>query len=345
MSAGGAGGDQGAAMTKFVLAVDGGGMRGIAPARMLAEFDKVLAVAGKKRVAEAFDLYAGTSTGSIVAAALAASTSNHPTVAPYADPENIVAIYRDDGPKIFPKWRWWVNGLFRQKYSSKPIAASLTRVFGDLRLGELDRNFIAMFYSMRPGAPQAVFAHGGPAYGPGSGDEWYRSLRLREVVQGSAAAPTYFNPSAVNYPAAGPDEPSFVAVDGGIYANNPAMCGYVEARRKFPGEDIVVVSLGCGMSEASYPDRVRRWGVLEWMSLFKGVPLLKAIGDGQASSTIHQMETVLGDRYFRFSFPLAKVNGRLDDASPENLDALEQAARETVLRERAKLDRLVALLP
>lgn len=319
-------------MTKYVLSVDGGGIRGVAPARMLTHLEAALKAAGAPRVVEAFDLFVGTSTGALVTAALAASTE--PTVAKYADPNEIVKIYSDRGEEIFGKQGPWaaIRNLLRQKHSARPLEGILKEVFGDLSLGQLKRNLLATFYSMHPGDPRAVFAHGGPAYPANGRGRDYGDLLVREVVRASSAAPTYFNPAEV-HGAAGVLK--HLGIDGGLFANNPALCAYVEARKIFPDEEIVVVSLGCGKAKTSYPSNIRTWGLFEWIAPKEGVPLLKAVMHGQTDSVDHQMRVLLngpeGDAFYRFEFPLDDVSKGLDDASPANIARLISAADKAII--------------
>ena len=341
-------------MTRFVLSVDGGGIRGVGPAQMLVHLDTALKLARKKPVAELFDLMVGTSTGAIVVAALAAST--HPSTQRLADPREIVKIYTERGGEIFPKsLLTLLPGIFRQKYSSDPIRRILTETFGDLRLRDLRRNFMATFYSMGPGKPRTVFAHGGPNYPDTPGSDFYGDILLREAVQASTSAPTYFNPTEVRDPngraisledQGSREKWRFIAIDGGVFANTPAVCAYVEARKLFPQEDIVVVSVGCGEAETTYPS-VKSWGILEWVSPKEGVPLLKAVSHGQSDSANHQMVNLLGDSHFRFQFSLKGISKELDDASEDNIKRLTDAADLEMTKPGAltNVARLVQLAP
>ena len=325
-------------MARYILSIDGGGIRGVAPARMLVHMDRALQRAGGPRVSEAFDLLVGVSTGALVAAALAAGPS---------DPAAVVELYRTQGERIFGR-QGLLAGLrnfFRQKHSAKPLEALLKEVFADLTLGQLRRNLLIPFYSMHPGEPRAVFAHGGPAYPPDAGGHDYSPLLLREVVRASTAAPTYFNPAEVRENGAS-ERVAYLGIDGGLFANNPALCAYVEARKLFPGEEIVVVSMGCGKAKTTYPRGIRNWGLFDWIAPAHGVPLLKAVMHGQTDSVDHQMRVLLGpaggDAFYRFEFPLDDVGKGLDDASAANIDRLIAAADRAMAEGAATVADFVA---
>lgn len=315
---------------RYVLCVDGGGIRGAGSAQILLHIDRALKAAGKRPAADLFDLHVGTSTGSIVAAALAAST--HPSAAAFRDPQKIVEIYRRRGGEIFNRnpLSGLFRNMFRQKYASAPLAGILKEVLGDLTLGQLEKNFLATFYSMRPGDPRTVFAHGGPAYPRVPEGRYYGQILVREAVLASCSAPTYFNPADVSDPGGLSGQTNFVAIDGGVFANNPALCAYVEAQKIFPDQPLVVVSIGSGRSKTNYPPAIKTWGIFEWISPRQGVPLLKAVMHGQSDSAEHQLEFLLGSAeppaYFRFQFDLSEISKEMDDASPANLDRLIASA-------------------
>ena len=118
-------------------------------------------------------------------------------------------------------------------------------------------------------------------------------------------------------------------IDGGIFVNTPTVSAYVEARRIFPAEDetdFFVLSLGTGEStqQLDYQDAVN-WGKLEWLP-----ELLECMFDGMSDATDYQMETLLGENYIRLQRDLNPGNERMDDASEENIEDLEELAQEMI---------------
>jgi uncharacterized protein len=121
-------------------------------------------------------------------------------------------------------------------------------------------------------------------------------------------------------------------VDGGVYANNPAMCAYVEARKIHPEEDdFLVVSLGTGELTRSLPyEEVKGWGLALWAQ-----PILNVVFDGVADTVDYQLRELLpseGDarRYYRFQTLLDIGKDDMDDASRTNVAALKVKAREII---------------
>jgi patatin-like phospholipase/acyl hydrolase len=299
-------------MAYRVLSIDGGGVRGVGAAHMLCALDEALRAKGKGGVADNFDLLVGTSTGSIIAAGLAASGEGK------LSPAGIKQLYYDRAGEMFTRALLGLNpfGIFRGQYKQAAKGRVLREFLGDLTLGSLQRNFMATFYNVGAG-PGPVFAHGGASYRD-AGDADYDALKLWQVVNASSSAPLYFDPSPVEglpFPARG--------VDGGLFANNPAMCAYVEARELWKSADILVASFGCGQQSISYPRR-RHWAAIEWVA--PQTPLLEAIFDGQSQAASHEM-TFVTDAWYRFEFGLGATRTvKLDDTRRESLDRIVEAA-------------------
>jgi predicted acylesterase/phospholipase RssA len=152
---------------------------------------------------------------------------------------------------------------------------------------------------------------------------------LRDVVLATTAAPTFFGPARItNVSQSG----TFYFVDGGVFANNPAMLALVEARLLFPDEsDFLLVSLGSGsLTHHIKCEEVKRWGVVQWAR-----PLLNVVFDGVADAVGYQLERLLpmmGGRngYYRFQTTLTEATGAFDDASDENFAASERLGEALV---------------
>jgi hypothetical protein len=165
-------------------------------------------------------------------------------------------------------------------------------------------------------------------------------LPMKVVVRGATAAPTYFEPKLVEPPML-PQER--LLVDGGIFANNPGICALMQAQRRYPGADVVMVSLGTGSAVQSHNQgEVRGWGLAHWAR-----PLFNLVTDSASRATHHHLRSLLGDqRYFRFEPMLGRhgCSHRPDDASEANLAALEQAGKDVVATKSAEIDVACQLL-
>lgn len=304
-----------------VLSIDGGGIRGMFPASFLARVEEGTG----KRIVDHFDLIAGTSTGGIIAIGLGFGIS----------PADILRFYRENGPAIFPgqnlvsRGRRWVRQLFRVAYSPEPLEGCLRKVFGDRRLGEARcRLIIPAFDAVRGDVHIYKTAH----------HERLRTdyrTKAWEVAMATASAPTYF--------------PCFTTsggsslVDGGIWANNPAMVALIDvlAVLKIPADQISMLSVGTTEAPVSVGRLKRtRGGKLLWAST--AVELLMY---GQSLAATNEASLLLGpERFLRVNPVVQPGRYPLDDiAAAEELIGLgESEARKigvqvenTFLREPA----------
>lgn len=320
-----------------ILSIDGGGMRGIVPAMLLEALEARL----KKPLSQAFDLIAGTSTGGLIALALAKPDASG---RPQYSPGDICDIYRKQGKAIFHRPIAHViatlGGLAGPKYPADGIDQVLLEVLGDVRLsGALTRVMVTsydtaasspyFFKSFRTGPLGYGAAHGGA----GSPDDHL----MRLAARATSAAPTFFPPVALA--PIDRTEPEKALVDGGVFANNPAMCALAEAVRRFPDRKYLVASVGTGSDqEQLLYGEVRSLGLAGW-----AVPILKVVFDGVSDAVDYQLGHVLGAaNYFRFQCDSRGL--RMDDPSDEAIEQLLQVGRELVRSSQAKLDRLAALL-
>jgi predicted acylesterase/phospholipase RssA len=288
-----------------ILSIDGGGIRGLIPARVLAEIERRCG----RPAGELFDLVAGTSTGAIIACAL---TKPQPLSA-----ERIARIYLDEGPEIFSrsliKRITSAGGLIDERYESDGLLTSLRRHFGAHRLADATPAILLTAYDLIK--REAMLLRND------------RDMSMVDAAHGSSAAPSYFEPARVG---------GLVLVDGGVFATNPAMCAYADV----DGDVELLVSLGCGEHTRKLPfEKVKDWGQLEWIR-----PALDVVFDGTADAVDIQLKALIGEDYMRFQTRLDHALDDLDAATPENLAALEREARELIAEREDDLDALCARL-
>jgi uncharacterized protein len=283
-----------------VLAIDGGGIRGLIPAIVLAEFESRTG----RRMGELVDLIAGTSTGSIIACALA-----RPDPMPA---QRIAELYEIEGPRIFDrsliKKITSVGGLVDERYDSAGLVDALTRWLGPGRLADLDPPVLLTAYDIQ--ARRALLL--------GSSD-----VTMIDAAHASSAAPSYFEPVRIG---------DATLVDGGVFATNPAVCAYGQVG----GQLDLLLSLGTGEHTRPLPyEEVRDWGQLEWAR-----PILDVVFDGTADAVDIQLTGLLPGGYARLQTRLDEASDDLDDASPENLAALRREAERLIAANNAQIDEL-----
>jgi patatin-like phospholipase/acyl hydrolase len=165
-----------------------------------------------------------------------------------------------------------------------------------------------------------------------------RDIALWEAAHATSAAPTYFEPALVEVPGEGRP---LSLIDGGVFATNPSLCAFAEARRIAPDEPVRIVSLGTGeLIRPIHHEEAAGWGLLEWVR-----PLIDVVFDGAADIVDYQLDHLLGaDRYHRFQVTLKGASDAMDDASEHNLEGLQALARALIADRTADLDRVAALL-
>ncbi|HMQ68734.1 MAG TPA: CBASS cGAMP-activated phospholipase [Ignavibacteria bacterium] len=317
---------------KKVLSIDGGGIRGILPALFLHEMEKTL----DKPVSQIFDLITGTSTGGILALCLSAPDKDGK---PKFSALDILNLYEEEGKRIFKKSLWRsttsVGNLTNSKFPIEGIEEVLDTYLGQTRLSESLTSLIIPSYEIERRIPfffKSRHAKNNPDY----------DFKMRDVARATSAAPTYFESLKLS---ANPPADYFALIDGGVFANNPAMCAYAEAKKVFGNEeDIILVSVGTGQHTRSIPyDESRDWGLLEWAR-----PMLSVVFDGVSATVDYQLNQLLTDsnlkNYFRFQTMLESGNDDMDDVTKTNIRALKRKGSEMVKQNEDRFNELIKLL-
>jgi predicted acylesterase/phospholipase RssA len=326
-----------------LLALDGGGIRGVIPARALQEIEQRL----HRPIAELFDLIAGTSTGGILALGL---TRPGDDGAPAFAASDLLGLYLDHGRDIFPssltlKVRT-LAGLADPRYPARPIEELLAERFGESKLSEALTEVVVPTYDLSGPAP-FFFKR---KYAREPKRTW--DVPMAVAARATSAAPTYFDPARL--PAL-EHEGDHALVDGGVFANNPAAAAYADALDLW-GDDveIQVISIGTGLptqeaGRGTIPvaaDAAEGWGLARWAR-----PLIDVVFDGVSKAVEYQMirlcrhgEEEGSPRYHRLQSDLPTADHALDDASQENLERLQADAETMLAHEHEKLQAICAAL-
>ena len=332
-----------------VLSVDGGGIRGLIAARLIARLEELISeqAGEQRRLADCFHMFAGTSTGGLLALGLTVPDPANPT-RPRLSGADLVELYLSEGPRIFGDRLHILlslGGWIAPKHSERSFGQALRERFGDARLGDALRELIVTSYDMSEPGPHFFKRWRARE----SGD---RDVAMVDVGLATSAAPTYFPSHGLGGRA---------LVDGGLFAANPSVAAVVEALKRRDEEphdlgtgDLLLVSLGTGHHETGHAQsKVRRWGRIGWILPRRQDPaLIAAFLDGQSDAADHWTEILLnhepgraaldptsrgaGPRYFRFQARL-EVSTPLDDASPRALKQLNQAADALITEQDGRL--------
>jgi predicted acylesterase/phospholipase RssA len=310
-----------------ILAIDGGGIRGLIPAVVLAELERRTG----RRIAELFDLVAGTSTGGILACGLTRPADAGGAAYTAAD---LIGLYESEGPAIFNRALAVRGGSGDggrgERYDDAGLNAALHRYLGASTLSqtltdvlitayEIERREVFLFRSSR--------ARDDPAH----------DFTLMDAARATAAAPTYFVPARVRDVAGAA---TWALIDGGVFAANPALLAVAEARASGSSDVVdIVVSLGTGAPTRRLAlEEARAWTRSDWAR-----PMLDVVLDGGSESVDSALGRLLPDgRYVRLQTRLDEAADDLDDAGDRNLEALRRTGARLVEERSDDLDRIAA---
>lgn len=226
-----------------ILSLDGGGLRGMFSAAVLAKLEEKHGVC----VANHFDLITGTSTGGLIALGLGLGM----------EPREILRFYAEAGPRVFPSsggWRRRLQHWVYRKYPAEPLRCELKdqRVLGDRRLGESRSRLVIPAYDL---AHDQVRIFKTPHHERLRTD-W--QVPAWQVAMATTAAPTF-------YPTCR-EVTDCRLIDGGVWANNPIVLGIAEAISILDQnlQDIHVLSLGTTNDRVDRSRSLDRGGILGW---------------------------------------------------------------------------------
>ncbi len=325
-----------------ILSLDGGGIRGLITAIVLERLEEKLKKHdASKGIIDYFDVIAGTSTGSIIACALAKGYNA----------AKIKNLYLSTAYKIFPQSKIVINdllnrvGLGRPLFDGEGLEMVLKTEFDGLSFGDLAKPVLVVSYDTYN--RQAVVFK--------STKNEHKNLPIWEICRSSAAAPVAFpgyemrNVDFIqDWRQNGyriPDSGGIPLIDGGVVANDPALCAIAERLRwntqgpsnpkwaalgeeKVKLEDIVVASFGTGRNVKSIGVKeVKEWGRAEWLNFNKGLPLIDVFSDGADDAVCYIIQQIIDREFFRFQ-PQLEQDISSFIAKEENIRAMEENAQK-----------------
>jgi uncharacterized protein len=338
-----------------ILALDGGGMRGVMTARILVELERL----ANRPIAGMFDVIAGTSTGGMIALAL---TKPGAGGGPQYSAQDVLDTYVNKGRRIFPRAQWrpfgWqqfrasrpivaqrVGAMARParygnaRYSRAGLSALLFELLGATRLSEAMADVIVPSYDWKAGRAYVFRSRGAR-----NGD--LVDPTMAQVAMATTAAPTYFPAFRMRVP-----DRELVLIDGGLVANNPTSVAYYEAlyHASMAGQadpDFLVLSIGTGQPPEKEPTYQELWS-RSWLRM--GMGMLGVMFDGSSEIVDDLLTEVVRprhphSRYWRLNAELTGVRLNMDDASPGQMKKLIGLAEEIIASHQEDLAEMVRLL-
>ncbi|HSC52754.1 MAG TPA: patatin-like phospholipase family protein [Phnomibacter sp.] len=337
-----------------ILSLDGGGIRGIIPATIMVEIEQRLQQRSGNpdaRLADYFDLIAGTSTGGILTGLyLCPGEKNRPKFTA----EEALGLYLDNGHSIFQmEFLSKVAKLyvvFNEMYPKENIEKLMEQYFGNTELDDLLRPCLITSYDIRNRK-----AHFFNSVDAKAGKNIY-NYKLKDVCRATSAAPTYFEPAKVES-LQGAD---YTLVDGGVFVNNPALAAYSEARTirfsqeigptkpDFPtAKDMMIISIGTGTVKTPYHyDKVKNAGLIAWLPIV--IDIMMSGNSETVDYHLQKMFNTLSAEdekdYYRLEPALQDASSEMDDVTPENLKNLHEAGLYYVAKNDALIEEIVTKL-
>ena len=272
---------------KYILSIDGGGVRTIASIIILQKLEANLQIP----LSEKFDFFIGTSAGAISSLGLSINKMSASDLMNIWSKENLVKTMTNSS---------WETSLgimqINPKYTNEGKREVLKEFFLDKKLGDAHKPVAVTSYDIEKRLPVLLTSYGDP------------DVSVVDSGDATSAAPVYYPTAQVG---------DRFLIDGGIVANHPVLHGYVEAKKLYPENDLVVLSVGTGLNKRPLKGQdSKKWGLIGWM-------MHDLFGLMVESSMDHELaEELIGKNYLRINSPLGRVNRRLDDNSDSNIERI-----------------------
>ncbi|XP_031124452.1 patatin-like protein 1 isoform X2 [Ipomoea triloba] len=347
-----------------VLSIDGGGIRGIIPAVILAYLESQFQELDGEdaRLADYFDVISGTSTGGLVTAMLTAPDENG---RPLYAAKDIKPFYLNNGPKIFPQKGGWfgkiwpsIRSVFGPKYDGKYLRSLLKEQLKEIRLKDTLTNIVIPTFDIKNLQP-VIFST-------------YQAKRcpkmnayLSDVCIGTSAAPTYLPAHyfKIEDPKHGTDEPprEYNLIDGGVAANNPTLVAINQVTKQIldnnpdfspmkpidsPSFRVISIGTGAAKNEHKYDSKqAAKWGILSWLFHKSSTPLIEVFMQSSAdmvdlhNSVVFQTLDSSENRYLRIQEDeLSGILSSADAATKENLEKLVEIGEKLLKKSVSRVN-------
>ena len=303
-------------MSKYhILSLDGGGIRGIITAVLL---DRLNTHPETSDFLEGVDLIAGTSTGGIIALAIAKGAS----------PAELVELYKNLGPSVFTDSLWDnikdLGSVLGAQYDTEPLERELKAFLGETTtLGQLTKSVLVTTFDLDNLRPEPTRRTWKPKLFHNIGQDNDGEALAYKVGLYTSAAPTYF-----------PTVDGFI--DGGVYANNPSMCALAQSQdervyKNCPNlTDVVMLSLGTGTSLTYREGMNLDWGMGQWVR-----PLISILMDGVSGIADYQCKKLLQENYHRLA-PVFPPGVKIEMDSVEHIALMIDFASHVDISEPVK---------
>jgi uncharacterized protein len=336
-----------------ILSIDGGGIRGILPGTLLTYLEQQICRESgnpNAKIGEYFDFVAGTSTGGILGLIMLCPDEEGGF---RFSAKDALDLYLDQGDEIFDVTLGEkvkrLGGLLDERYSQRELERALFAYFGETKLSQSKKPCLITSYDIRN--------RKGHFFTSADADSDIYDFYFRDVARATSAAPTYFEPAHIFSIFGTPH----TLIDGGVFANNPALCAYSECRKldfkeilkddkkpNFPtAKEMMIVSLGTGSVKTPYYFKeFKDAGLIKWVQ-----PLIDIMMSGNSETVDYQLRKIystLSDKnpedYYRLDPLIQNASSEMDKADLKNLKALHEDGLLSVGKYKTELDEIAKKL-
>jgi len=276
---------------KVILSCDGGGVRGLATSQFLLRLEEACG----KPLSDVFDMFAGTSVGSIVVSSIACKKAPMSDAMEFYTAASLKSIFNAS-----TKDKLLGVAQPDPKFDGKGKTKYLASYFEGLTLQSAQKPVLITTYAIEE--RKAVILKST------ENDPSGNTISVADACDGSSAAPAYFPARQIN---------GRWVVDGGVVANNPSLIAFAEAEHTWPDADVYVISVGTGRRVRPIEGKsASTWGGVQWIA--------KGLLDIAMDETLTEELTarLLGSRSIRVNSDLNEADDDMDDISSGNLALL-----------------------
>lgn len=340
-----------------VLSLDGGGILGIIPLRILCHIEQETSLP----IGQLFKLISGVSTGGITALGL--TKPNAKNTGPQYSAETVLKFYKTEASKVFK--RTWAGNLchktvlsdyiynaFFSKYSANGAASVFSKLLGETKLSEAITHILIPAYNINKskdrGPRLKVFSslkaqQRKNALSPDLSFNLQNDFLMKDLAFATSAAPTYFPPKHICVPSS---KDSYCLIDGGVAINDPSLLAYIQACALYPKTNINILSLGVSQSNDGFNKIIKNQspGLFAWCKKISKLIIIPQISTYQFILGRLLLQNQNKISYVRIQPSRNEAFSDFDDISPEHIALLERTAYQIINRKKKEIDHLIRIL-
>jgi len=314
------------AKTFNILTIDGGGIRGIFPAKFLANFEDRLVdlKCRKTHIYEHFDFISGTSTGGIIAIALALGIPAR----------EIHDLYMEHAAVIFWNKQPWYKRLSYSRYQSAILEEKVRETFRnhfngiDPRLKDVKVPVCVPIFDLLQGKPSILKSK----YHKRFNRDYH--LPAYQAALATSSAPTFFDPYSNSYEKIDSNSKESFSnkVDGGVFANNPTLLTLIEVQKAFGKKlnQLRILSIGTGSRKYSDANKREKWGYSYWFARRRIIDLFMQSQSQHTSNLLSLLQKGIDRSEDNFQYVRidtafdSEFDVALNETDPNKLKALSE---------------------